>query len=432
MYFQGAYAEIQMNGTIFGTPTANITVTSPVTAQSVQLDSSGLTTRFVAGDSLHTYYFDRVTNSSAYSVYWTGLSSSEIDFTIATMGLSDVRTTTTAPQLGIVQIDNVNTPYSWTGTVNTILVNAGQKIQEFFIPSTGGGGSIGGSGSGPLPVSPPTTQVNVTCGNGVYDPTTSTCKFGSVNVNILPTTVTTLVDGPAYGSIVIQCSGANSLTVQNVDLGNNPLGVILGQIPTTLQCGPSIANTCPTGMSFADGQCSTPIACPIGSLTSNGQCVGQLSCPVGTTQQGSQCTVPATCTDGTLPVNGQCMNNGISFSVPQNPPAPCDLTNPISCIIPMSSTETVSINGITDSAQAISGTTSITKITNPQMTQEEFIMSLMVIGIIIIGATSLIFFRHHKSKPKTRKEAKSGTDKTIKEFNKDVRRNKPDKKTKKK
>lgn len=436
-----SYGQVIINGTTITTNTATINVTKQLTVDSLVVDTTGITTRSTSGDNLHTYSFDTISSGTYYNVFWTGISSSEIDFSIATMGLSDVRTTTTSPQLGIVQIDNVNTPYSWTGTVNTILVNAGQKIQEFLIPSPSGSSVGSGGGSSPVtqpnPIptitqntTQPTTNVSMTCDSGVYDPVTSTCKFGGVNVSIQPATITTKTDSIAYSSIGIQCSGANSLTIQSIDLGFNNLGITLGQIPTTIQCGENIASKCPSGMTLSGVQCTTPITCPLGSSTSNGLCVGQLVCPAGTTQQGNQCVVPATCVDGTLPINNLCQNNGISISVQPTPPAPCDITNLLSCIIPLSSTETASIVGITDSAQTISGKTSITKITNPQMDNTTFTIILLIVAGMIIGPIGIMILLRQKKKPKTKKQAKSGTDKTIKEFNKDVRRNKPDKKTK--
>ena len=157
-----SYADIQMNGTLFGTNTAEIQVTNPVSVGSIEDDGDGIITTPIDGGELRDYSFDRINSPTVYSVYWTSISNTEIDFSVATLGLADARTTTTGSLLGAVDIDNVNTPFTFTPNLNTIIINTGKAIQEFFSKIAGGNSGGGGTPTNIPPSSTLNPSLNLT------------------------------------------------------------------------------------------------------------------------------------------------------------------------------------------------------------------------------------------------------------------------------
>lgn len=274
MPIYSAYGSVSMNGTIITTNTATVTVTNPLTVQSFTLDSNGITTRATTNDDLHIYSFDRVSSATTYSVYWTGISSSEIDFQIATPGLTDVRTITSAPQIGIVQIDGVNTPFTWTGTTNTILVNAGKAIKEFFALASNGGGNGGGSVLyQPTPVQNTTTPVSApaTVTNNTATISQQTITISNISIDAKQSNQVMEYDANA----IVTCNGHNQLTITNMVEQNNFLNLQFPSLPILVTCSDlpmGTNNQIPIVLHLPPQNCDTQISlgCFTGTVYSTG------------------------------------------------------------------------------------------------------------------------------------------------------------------
>lgn len=133
-----SFAQVMMNGTIIGLGNSQVQVTSPLTVDSLALNSAGFTTRATSNDELRTYSFDRMNNATLYTVYWTGISPTEIDFSIPTL-VNDARTNTTGSQLNIVTLNGQATGFSFLNNLNTIILKSITYVKEYFGPKSGGG-----------------------------------------------------------------------------------------------------------------------------------------------------------------------------------------------------------------------------------------------------------------------------------------------------
>lgn len=138
---------------------STIEINNPLTAYQLTVEPDGFSTRFVVGDELRKYNFDRNPAGASYNIDWLALSSTEIDFDVIT-GVADSRLVGSGTEFSEVDIDGACTEFTFGGGLNTIDVLAGDLIEILFTGgvacSGGGGGSEEEGGStGFFSTSPP-------------------------------------------------------------------------------------------------------------------------------------------------------------------------------------------------------------------------------------------------------------------------------------
>lgn len=325
-------------------------------------------------------------------------------------------------------VNNSPVVTTWTGTniiSNPFTVGSGLSTEklDFIVSlkkteSTNAGGQSGGSPQ-------LYTTTNSSCFAGVFNPLTNSCQFGLIGVTV---TVPPIVVNPTSSNtttINIQCQGTPYLTINNVNLGSNPLGFQIIGLPTTVDCGQntSTPSSCPVGTTLQNGECITSATCPLANQLSNGQCVGPVSCPSGSNAVNGQCIIPATCSGGVQPVNGVCQVNGtiIVQAPPTNSSQSCGLTNPIACVTGSSQSEPATLTGVAPNGQSVAVNTVLTSLTNPELNN----VSIVMIGLIITAAIGGAVYRYilKKEKSSSRKPRKTNGKKgNIEKFNSNLRK----------
>lgn len=125
-----------------------VEIHNPITAFQLTVEGSGYSTKFLVGDELRKYTFDRtLLQATPYNIDWLTLSSTETNHNVLTV-VGDARLRTTGTILSEVDLDGVCTNFSFGAGVNTIIVGSHDLIKELFsggFPCAAGGG--GGPGS---------------------------------------------------------------------------------------------------------------------------------------------------------------------------------------------------------------------------------------------------------------------------------------------
>lgn len=368
------------------------------------------------------------TNELKYNVTFTANGQSGNSYnslTRITMGTSIFTANPQSFKINNTSIQTVQT----TGVnmlTNTYLVGRGLNTEtldyDILLTKSGAtvGGASGGSSTGQLYVTN-----NSSCFAGVFNPLTNSCQFGLIGVTV---TVPPIVVNPTSSNtttINIQCQGTPYLTINNVNLGSNPLGFQIIGLPTTVDCGQntSTPSSCPVGTTLQNGECITSATCPLANQLSNGQCVGPVSCPSGSNAVNGQCIIPATCSGGVQPVNGVCQVNGIIIvqAPPTNSSQSCGLTNPIACVTGSSQSEPATLTGVAPNGQSVAVNTVLTSLTNPELNN----VSIVMIGLIITAAIGGAVYRYilKKEKSSSRKPRKTNGKKgNIEKFNSNLRK----------
>lgn len=376
------------------------------------------------------------TNELKYNVTFTANGQSNNNYnslTRITMGTSIFTANPSSFKINGTSISTITT----TGVnmlTDPYIVGTGlQNITlDYDILMTKSGSTVGGSGSG-------TGQLyvtnNSTCFAGVFNPLTNSCQFGLVGFNVTAPIITINPTNTSSTTINLQCSGAQYLTINNVNLGSNPLGLQIYGLPTNVNCG-NQPTSCPIGTTLSNNQCVGSPVCPVSSQLSNGVCVGALSCPSGTTLQNGQCVAPSTCSNGALPVGGTCPTNGnITVIVPPNANGTnqcstsnlqlclsngnsCSLENPLACFTSSSQTEPASITATTPNGQVITAKTLITAIQSPMLGTVSLIFILLIVGAISSGIVYRYYAKPRKGKP--RKSRGNGS--KIEKYNAELRK----------
>lgn len=298
----------------------------------------------------------------------------------------------------------VSTNYA-TGSVDAGTSSASSiasLCSSAFCGSSGSGG-VGSSVSNTFP-----PQINNTI------PDNSTISIPNITV------VADQVN-PITSNFIVNCIGVNYVSITSINLGNNLLGIQPSQLPVSVNCGQNgttpIPTVCTFGSTYQSGQCVSKFTCPTSSQTSNGQCAGPISCPAGTTSQNGQCISQPTCSDGTTPVNNICQNNIISFQIPPMQ-SQCGASYLLSCVLPIYSSQYVTINGLTSGGRTIIGNTIITEIQNPVIDSVSITIIILTLAVI----STVIIYKFNTNKPKAKRYATTGKETNIKDFNKKIRK----------
>ena len=116
-------------------------------------------------------------------------------------------------------------------------------------------------------------------------------------------------------------------------------------------------------------------------------------------------------------VNNQCQDNGIPIVLPPTP-SPCNITNPLACFTSTNQSQDVVVTATTSDGRVITSTTTLTKVINPELNNVSLVIILLIIAAIIAG----IIYRYLTRKPKKPNGSRHGSDKKIKDFNRNLRK----------
>jgi len=123
-----AYAEITINNGQFSFQDFDLYVTTPVVIDSFVQNGTGFTTNH--GEDLRYYQFGNNTGGP-FNIRWIEHTDTYANFTITSLGTSNVVGNVTGTELDHVEIDQVDTPFSYT-TLNFVDIDTGVLVEYFF------------------------------------------------------------------------------------------------------------------------------------------------------------------------------------------------------------------------------------------------------------------------------------------------------------
>ncbi len=137
-----AFAVITINGTTITTDNAVYDVDTPLTVESLLVETDGFTTRFSTSDSLLKYDFNSTTITPLL-VDWDAVSSTQIDFLVTSV-VTDTLVDVGGVEIGRAEVDSGIVVHTFASSLSEFTVGVGDLVEIFFeaiVSSSGGGGS---------------------------------------------------------------------------------------------------------------------------------------------------------------------------------------------------------------------------------------------------------------------------------------------------
>ncbi|MGQ0792174.1 MAG: hypothetical protein ACT4NJ_08155 [Nitrosopumilaceae archaeon] len=141
-----AYADITLEGIIVNLDKATWNFPNSITLSNIFVQDNGMILKLDDTSEQRIYNFFRSGSLVPYDISLVGFTSEKIDFTVDSLGLTDVILNVSGTEIDGVTLDNVVSGFTYDGTINTININSATLVSIYFsnapqVPQTGGGSS---------------------------------------------------------------------------------------------------------------------------------------------------------------------------------------------------------------------------------------------------------------------------------------------------
>jgi len=151
-YVSYAFADITVEGINVNLDKVTWNFPNSITLSNIFVQDNGMTLKLNATSEEREYNFFRSGSLVPYNISLVSFTSQKIDFTVDTLGLTDVILNVSGTEIDGVTLDGVVSSFTYDGSINTINVNSANLVTIYFSNAPlapQGGGSSGGDHTAP-------------------------------------------------------------------------------------------------------------------------------------------------------------------------------------------------------------------------------------------------------------------------------------------
>ena len=147
------FADITVQGINVNLDKVTWNFPNSITLSNIFIQDNGMTLKLNATAEEREYNFFRSGSLVPYDISLVDFTSQKIDFTVDTLGLTDVILNVSGTEIDGVTLDGVVSSFTYDGITNTVNVNSANLVTIYFsnapLAPKGGGGSSGGDHTAP-------------------------------------------------------------------------------------------------------------------------------------------------------------------------------------------------------------------------------------------------------------------------------------------